>query len=188
MAFGTVPAAGVSGPGSRAAGSPAARRDSPRPSAHERRAVGPADLEADVGRIVEVAHVFRDRERPYRRVDTMAQADRDLVLGLEQPWQIGVLVREHARAYVVLSDDIGLLAIAVFIAEDIGGHDLGPVARREDAALGAHRGRAQVSRVASGEALQRRLKAHVRMAGRQKLPLAVYRDLHGGFQHEVPGR
>src|SRR5713226_3141292 len=97
-------------------------------SAHERRAVGPADLEADVGRIVEVAHVFRDRERPYRRVDAMAQTDRDLILGLEQPFQIGVLVREHARAYVVLSDDIGLLAIAVFIAEDVSGHDLGPVA------------------------------------------------------------
>src|SRR5712691_11155888 len=77
MAFGTVAAAGVSGSGSRAAVLPAATRDSPCPSTHERRAVGPADLEADVGRIVEVAHVFRDRERPYRRVDVMAQADRD---------------------------------------------------------------------------------------------------------------
>src|SRR5207247_4058178 len=101
---------------------------------------------ADVRRIVEVAHVFRDRERPYRRVDAMAQADRDLILGLEQPRQIGVLVREHARAYVVLSDDIGLLADAVFVAEDGGGHDLRPVGRRQDAAPGAHRGRAQVSR------------------------------------------
>src|SRR6266851_1187508 len=188
MAFGSVAASGVSGSGSRAAVSPAATRDSPCPSAHERRAVGPADLEADIGRIVEVAYVFRDRERPYRRVDAMAHTYRDLVLGLEQPWQIGVLVREHARAYVVLSDDIGLLAIAVFIAEDVGGHDLRPVARREDAAFGAHRGRAQVSRVASGEALQGRLHADVGMAGRQKIPLPVYRDLHGAFQHEIPGR
>src|SRR5207247_756464 len=174
MAFGSVAAAGVSGSGSRAVASPAATRDSPCPPTHERRAVGPADLEADVGRIVVVAHVFRDRERPYRRVDAMAQADRDLILGLEQPWQIGVLVREHARAYVVLSDDIGLLADAVFIAEDAGGHDLRPVGRRQDAAPGAHRGRAQVSRVASGEALQRRLQADVGMTGREKIPLPVY--------------
>src|SRR5882762_4214765 len=160
-----------------------------RGSAHEYWAVDPADLEADIGRIVVVAHVFRDRERPYRRVDAVAQADRDLILGLEQPRQIGVLVREHARAYVVLSDDIGRLADAVFIAEDIGGHDLRPVVRRrQDAALGAHRGCAQVSRVASGEALQRCLQADVGMAGRQKIPLPVYRNLHGGFQHEIPGR
>src|SRR5258706_13540567 len=138
MAFGSVAAAGVSSSGSRAAVSPAATRDTLCPSAHERRAVAPADLEADIGRIVEVAHVLRDRERPYRRVDAMAHTDRDLILGLEQPRQIGVLVREHARAYIVLSDDVGLLAIAVFIAEDVGGHDLGPVVRRQDAAFGAH--------------------------------------------------
>src|SRR5882672_2317760 len=184
MAFGSVAAAGVSSSGSRAAVSPAATRDNPCPSAHERRAVGPADLEADVGRIVEVAHVLRDRERPYRRVDAVAQADRDLILGLEQPGKIGVLVRENARAYVVLSDDIGLLAIAVFIAEDIGGHDLRPVVRRrQDAAPGAHGGRAQVSRVASGEALQSRLQADVGVAGRQKIPLPVYRDLYRAFQY-----
>src|SRR5882762_3398284 len=160
-----------------------------RGSAHEYWTVDPADLEADIGRIVVVAHVFRDRERPYRRVDAVAQPDRDLILGLEQPRQIGVLVREHARAYVVLSDDIGRLADAVFIAEDIGGHDLRPVVRRrQDAALGAHRGCAQVSRVASGEALQRCLQADVGMAGRQKIPLPVYRNLHRGFQHEIPGR
>src|SRR5258706_950192 len=114
-ALGPVTAAGVSGSGSRAAVSRAATRYSPCPSAHERRAVGPADLEADIGRIVVVAHVFRDRERPYRRVDAVAQADRDLILGLEQPRQIGVLVREHARAYVASIDDIGRLADAVFI-------------------------------------------------------------------------
>src|ERR1041385_6726319 len=89
-------------------------------STHERRAVGPADLEADVGRVVEVAHVFRDCEGPYRGVDAMAQADRDLKLGLEQPRQIGVLVPERTRAHVELGDDIGLLAMAVFIAEDVG--------------------------------------------------------------------
>src|SRR5713101_5959216 len=98
MAFGTVAAAGVSGSGSRAAVSPAATRDSPCPSAHEHRAVGPADLEADVGRIVEVAHVFRDRERPHRRGDVTAQADRDLIFGLEQPFQIGVLVVQGGPA------------------------------------------------------------------------------------------
>src|SRR5882762_9633299 len=159
-----------------------------RGSAHEYWTVDPADLEADIGRIVVVAHVFRDRERPYRRVAAIAQADRDLILGLEQPFQIGVLVREHARAYVVLSDDIGLLAEAVFIAEDIGGHDLRPVVRRQGAALGAHRGRAQVSRVASGEALQRRLQADICVTGRQKIPLTVYRNLYGTFQHEIPWR
>src|SRR6267154_1221386 len=159
-----------------------------RGSAHEYWTVDPADLEADIGRIVVVAHVFRDRERPYRPVDATAQADRDLILGLEQPFQIGVLVREHARAYVELSDDIGLLAIAVFITEDVGGHDLRPVGRRQGAALGAHRGHAQVGRVAFGEALQRRLQADVGVSGRQKIALSVYRYLHGALHHEIPGR
>src|SRR5213592_3373025 len=161
MAFGSVAAAGVSGSGSRAVASPAATRDSPCPSAHESRAVGPADLEADVGRIVEVAHVFRDREGPYRRVDAVAQADRDLILGLEQPFEIGVLVREHARAYVVLSDDAGSLADAVFVAEDVGRHDLRAVVRRQSTASSANRGGACVTCVPSGEALQRGLQADI---------------------------
>jgi len=42
--------------------------------------------------------------------------------------------------------------------------------------------------VPSREALQSRLQADVGMAGRQKLPLPVYRDLYGGFHHEIPGR
>src|SRR5258708_38867360 len=74
-----------------------------RGSAHEYWPVDPAALEADIGRIVVVAHVFRDRERPYRRIDATAQADRDLILGLEQSFQSGVRVRERARAEVALS-------------------------------------------------------------------------------------
>src|SRR5258708_24694024 len=66
-----------------------------RGSAHEYSTLDPADLEAAIGRIVVVAHVFRDRERPYRRVDATAQADRDLILGLEPPFQIRGLLREH---------------------------------------------------------------------------------------------
>src|SRR5882672_4151982 len=159
-----------------------------RESAPERRAVGPADLEADIGRVVEVARVLGNRERPHRGVDAMAHADRDLILGLEQPFEIGVLVREHARAYVVLGDDAGSLADAVFVAEDVGRHDLRAVVRRQGTAFSADRGRADVTRVPSGEALQRRLQAYIGISGRQKFPLPVNRNLYRAFQHEIPGR
>src|SRR5258705_14016527 len=55
-----------------------------RGSAHERRAVGPAQLEADVGRVVEVGDVLRDREGQDRRADAVTQSQGYLVLGSQQ--------------------------------------------------------------------------------------------------------
>jgi len=60
-----------------------------------------------------IANVHTDASTRWR------SADRDLILCLEQARKIGVFVRENARRLCSMSDDIGLLAIAVFIAEKI---------------------------------------------------------------------
>src|SRR5258705_4181339 len=141
-----------------------------RGSAHERRAVGPAQLEADVGRVVEVRDVLRDPEAQHRRADAMAQPQGYLVLGSQQLVEIGVLVAEYARARVKLDVQVGPLGPRVFVADDRGGDDLRACGRHDVADLGIDGSQARVRRVALHEALQRDLRTDVGMSGRKKRP------------------
>src|SRR5258708_31205858 len=92
---------------------------------------------------------------------------------------------EHAGTHVKLRVEVGVLSQAELVADDRRGDNL-RARRRNVAGLGIDGGQASVASVASGETLQRDLRADIGVARGEKVPLARDRHLDRDLGYEVP--
>ena len=89
-----------------------------RGSIHQPRPISPAQLQPDVGRVLQAADVFRQSERVQVLAATMTQADAEQVLRCQQFVEPRLVAVLHARTGVELHDAVRTAGQVRLIARD----------------------------------------------------------------------
>src|SRR6185295_14882215 len=138
---------------------------------------GVADLESQVGRVVDVLQVLRDANCPDVVVDAMPEPQGHLVLRGAQLAQIGFILRIQTRADVTLQVDVRLRGEFALDADHQRRDELLFLRRGRLPTAIPDRGDVDVERVAPAATLCGGLQSEIRAADGQEGALARDRDL-----------